>query len=102
MTKNPTTSIATPKTPFSDISAPRASKMRFVRTRAGNGKHGAAAATDVDPHFEDRAETPWRDQLVLRERTAWMVMNSDFVFADIDYADGLIAFGDAGTRTGSD
>ena len=68
-------------------------------------KHAArlkALGIDVGPHFEDRAETPWRDQLVLRERTAGLVMNSVFVLADIDYADGLIAFGDAGTRTGSD
>lgn len=61
-------------------------------------KHAArlqAVGIDVGPHFEDRAETPWRDQLVLRERTAGMVMGSVFVLADIDYVDGLIPFGEA-------
>ncbi len=55
----------------------------------------AAVGIDVSPTFEDRSETPWRDQLVLKERIAGMVMNSYFVLADIDYADGIIPFGDA-------
>jgi hypothetical protein len=54
-----------------------------------------AMGIEVGPLFEDRAETPWRDQLVLRERIAGTVMNSFFVLADIDYADGIIPFGDA-------
>ena len=61
-------------------------------------KHAArlqALGIEVGPHFEDRAETPWRNQLVLRERIAGTVMNSVFVLADIDYANGIIPFGDA-------
>ncbi len=64
----------------------------------GLERHAArleALGIDVGPYFEDRSETPWRDQLVLRERTAGMVMNSVFVLADIDYAEGIIPFGDA-------
>jgi hypothetical protein len=54
-----------------------------------------AMGIEVSPPFEDRADTPWKDQLVLREQIAGTVMNSYFVLADIDYADGLIGFGDA-------
>ena len=54
-----------------------------------------AMGIEVSPQFEDRADTPWKDQLMLRERIAGTVTNSYFVLADIDYADGLIPFGDA-------
>ena len=65
---------------------------------AGLDAHAArleALGIEVGPHFEDRAPTPWRDQLVLRERIAGTVMNSHFVLADIDYRDDVIPFGDA-------
>ena len=66
-----------------------------VKDLAKHAARLAALGVEVAPEFTDQAETPWRDQLVLRERIAGEVMNSYFVLADIDYADGLIPFGDA-------
>jgi hypothetical protein len=66
-----------------------------VRDLAAHAARLEALGIDVAPEFADRAETPWKDQLVLRERIAGEVMNSIFVLADIDYRDGLIDFGDA-------
>lgn len=66
-----------------------------VRDLAAHAARLEALGVGVGAQFEDRAETPWKDQLVLRERIAGQVMNSCFVLADIDYQDGLIPFGDA-------
>jgi len=48
----------------------------------------------VGPELDDHPASPWHHQFVLRERVATEVMNSQFVLGDIDYADGLIKFGD--------
>jgi hypothetical protein len=45
--------------------------------------------------MDDHPDSPWHHKLVLRERMAGMVMNSVFIFGDIDYAEGVIPFGDA-------
>lgn len=61
-------------------------------------RHKARLATlgiEVGPLMDDHPDSPWHDQLVLWERQAGMVMNTNFVFGDIDYADGLIPFGEA-------
>jgi hypothetical protein len=50
----------------------------------------------VGPLMDDHPDSPWQDKLVLWERTAGEVMNTNFVLGDIDYADGVIPFGDAG------
>jgi hypothetical protein len=65
-----------------------------VKDLARHAARLEAMGIPVAPEFTDDAPTPWRDQLVLRERMAGEVMNSIFVLADIDYADGLIPFGD--------
>lgn len=48
----------------------------------------------VGPLMDDHPDSPWHQKLVLWERMAGVVMNSGFILADIDYADGVIAFGD--------
>ena len=52
-----------------------------------------ALGCEVGPMVDDHADSPWHDLLVLRERQAGQVMNTNFVLGDIDYVDGLIAFG---------
>ncbi len=54
-----------------------------------------ALGFEVGPLVDDHPDSPWHDQLVLRERQAGQVLNTNFVLGDIDYVDGLIAFGDA-------
>jgi hypothetical protein len=49
----------------------------------------------VGPLMDDHAGSPWHDKLVLWERTAGEVMNTNFILGDIDYADEVIPFGDA-------
>jgi hypothetical protein len=48
----------------------------------------------VGPLMDDHPDSPWHQKLVLWERMAGVVMNSGFILGDIDYADGVIAFGD--------
>ena len=50
----------------------------------------------VGPLMDDHPDSPWHDKLVLWERMAGEVMNTNIVFGDIDYADEVIPFGDAG------
>lgn len=50
----------------------------------------------VGPLMDDHPDSPWHDKLVLWERTAGEVMNTNFILGDIDYADDVIPFGDAG------
>lgn len=50
---------------------------------------------EVGPLVDDHPSSPWHHQLVLRERQAGLVMNTNFVLGDIDYAEGVIGFGDA-------
>lgn len=47
----------------------------------------------VGPLLDDHPDSPWHDKLVLFERQAGEVMNTNFILGDIDYADGLIPFG---------
>ena len=54
-----------------------------------------AMGIEVGPLMDDHPESPWHDKLVLRERTAGEVMNTNIVLGDIDYADEVIPFGDA-------
>jgi hypothetical protein len=61
-------------------------------------KHKArleALGVPVGELMDDHPESPWHDKLVLWERQAGVVMNTNFVLGDIDYADGVIPFGDA-------
>lgn len=55
----------------------------------------AALGIEVGPLMDDHPDSPWHDRLVLWERQAGMVMNTNFVLGDIDYADGVIPFGEA-------
>jgi hypothetical protein len=55
----------------------------------------AALRVEVGPLMDDHPDSPWHDQLVLWERQAGVVMNTNFTLGDIDYADGVIPFGDA-------
>jgi hypothetical protein len=50
---------------------------------------------EVGPLMDDHVDSPWHDKLVLWERMAGDVMNSCFILGDIDYADGVIPFGEA-------
>ena len=50
---------------------------------------------EVGPVMDDHPDSPWHHKLDLKERIAGTVMNSAFILGDIDYADGLIPFGDA-------
>jgi hypothetical protein len=54
-----------------------------------------ALGIPVGPLMDDHPDSPWHDKLVLWERTAGEVMNTNIVFGDIDYADEVIPFGDA-------
>lgn len=45
--------------------------------------------------LDDHPSSPWHDKLVLWERQAGVVMNTNFILGDIDYADGVIPFGQA-------
>jgi hypothetical protein len=48
----------------------------------------------VGPLVDDHASAPWHQKLVLQERQAGLVMNTNFVLGDIDYAEGVVSFGD--------
>jgi hypothetical protein len=45
--------------------------------------------------MDDHPSSPWHDKLVLWERLAGEVMNTNFILGDIDYADEVIPFGEA-------
>jgi hypothetical protein len=49
---------------------------------------------DLGPLLDDDPASPWHHKLRLRERIAGEVLRTSFVLGDIDYADGLIPFGD--------
>lgn len=49
----------------------------------------------VGPLMDDHPDSPWHDELVLWERMAGEAMNTNIVLGDIDYADGVIPFGEA-------
>ncbi len=55
----------------------------------------AAFGIETGPEVNDDPASPWHYQLELKERIAGTVMNSCVVLGDIDYADGLIPFGNA-------
>jgi len=54
-----------------------------------------ALGFEVGPLMDDHPDSPWHDKLTLWERQAGVVMNTAFVLGDIDYADGVVPFGDA-------
>jgi hypothetical protein len=54
-----------------------------------------ALGVPVGELMDDHPDSPWHDKLVLWERQAGMVMNTSFILGDIDYAEGVIPFGDA-------
>jgi hypothetical protein len=54
-----------------------------------------ALGMGLGPMMDDHPSSPWHEKLILRERVAPPVMNSWLILGDIDYADGLIPFGDA-------
>jgi hypothetical protein len=61
-------------------------------------KHKArleALGVPVGELMDDHPDSPWHHKLVLWERQAGVVMNTNFILGDIDYADGVIPFGDA-------
>ena len=45
--------------------------------------------------MDDHPSSPWHDKLVLWERVAGQAINTNIVLGDIDYADGVIPFGDS-------
>ena len=55
----------------------------------------AGKGIEAGPEVDDHVDSPWHHKLELKERIAGVVMNSTFILGDIDYADGLIPFGDA-------
>jgi hypothetical protein len=55
----------------------------------------AALGIEVGPLMDDHPDSPWHDKLVLWERQAGMVMNTNLILGDIDYAEGVVPFGDA-------
>jgi hypothetical protein len=50
---------------------------------------------EVGPLMDDHPDSPWHDKLVLWERMGGIALNTCFILGDIDYADGVIPFGDA-------
>ena len=54
-----------------------------------------ALGMGLGPMMDDHPDSPWHHQLILRERMAPPVMNSWLILGDIDYANGVIQFGDA-------
>lgn len=54
-----------------------------------------AIGIPVGPLMDDHPDLPWHDKLVLWERTAGEVMNTNLILGDIDYGDDVIPFGDA-------
>ena len=99
-----------------DVAFPRASRRKPASksSRRWNGRRfstqgcraslrrGAKAsppwssARPVGALMDDHPGSPWHGKLVLWERTAGEVMNTNFVPGDIDYADEVIPIGDAG------
>ena len=50
----------------------------------------------VGPLMDDHPDSPWHDELVLWERVVGeQVINTNIVLGDIDYAQGVIPFGDS-------
>jgi len=54
-----------------------------------------ALGCEVGPLLDDHPDSPWHGKLTLWERQAGAVMNTALVLGDIDYADGVVPFGDA-------
>jgi len=50
---------------------------------------------EVGPLMDDHPDSPWHDKIVLWERMAGEVMNTNIVLGDIDYQDDVIPFVDA-------
>lgn len=48
----------------------------------------------VGERMDDHPDSPWHDKIVLWERIAGEVMNTNIVLGDIDYQDDVIAFAD--------
>jgi hypothetical protein len=55
----------------------------------------ARLGIEVGELMDDHSDSPWHDRLVLWERAAGEVMNTNIILGDIDYADDVIPFGDA-------
>jgi hypothetical protein len=53
-----------------------------------------AKGMQVGPLMDDLPTSPWHHRLVLRERIAPQVLNSQIVLGQIDYADDVIKFVD--------
>ena len=51
---------------------------------------------EAGPLMDDHPDSPWHDKLVLWERMAGEAINTNIILGDIDYADDVIPFGDAG------
>lgn len=61
-------------------------------------KHKArleALGVEVGPLMDDHPDSPWHDKITLWERQAGEVMNTAFILGDIDYAEGVVPFGEA-------
>jgi len=54
-----------------------------------------ALGCEVGPLVDDHSSSPWHHKLVLRERQAGLVMNTNFVLGDIDYAEDVVSFASA-------
>jgi hypothetical protein len=57
-------------------------------------KRLAQMGITLGPLLDDDAQSPWHHKMNLRERIAGPIMNTTLVLGDIDYADGVIPFGD--------
>ena len=55
----------------------------------------AKMGIEAGPLMDDHPDSPWHDKLVLWERVAGEAINTNIVLGDIDYAEGVIPFGDA-------
>ena len=59
----------------------------------------ARLGVEVGPLMDDHPDSPWHNRLVLREHMAGEAINTNIILGDIDYADDVIPFGDAGRET---
>ena len=65
-----------------------------VRDLEAHEKRLRQLGVGLGPLLDDHPDSPWHHKLDLRERIAGEVLNTSFVLGDIDYADGVIPFGD--------
>ena len=55
----------------------------------------AAVGQELGMELLDDPGSPWRDKLLVRERTGPVIMNGSFMFGDVRYREGVVKFEDA-------